>query len=112
MQDGLTRIEADGALEREGSAAGLGEPSRRAQMMPLKTVLVLSPPVVSLPAPRFTLPVPARDPIVWSNPLRSRPLLLLKSDIVPALTVKAEAGAKTFAAPACNVPAEIVVGPV
>src|SRR5262249_62268869 len=54
------------------------------------------------PAPELvTVPAPAREPMVWLNPLRSR----------NAPTVKALAAEKVLAAPACSVPAVTVVAP-
>jgi hypothetical protein len=41
------------------------------EITPEKVMLELSPPVVSAPEPRATLPAPASEPIVWSKPFRS-----------------------------------------
>ncbi|PNG60103.1 hypothetical protein CHC07_01832 [Variovorax sp. B4] len=70
---------------------------------PLKVVLVLSPPAVSVPVPRATKPKPARLPMVW--------LKLLRSSVAPPPSVTALAALKAFAAPARRVPALRVVVP-
>ena len=74
--------------------------------VPPNVVEVLSPPAVSVatPAPLLvTIPAPAREPMVWLNPLRST--------AAPAPTVNALAVEKALAAPACSVPAVTLVAP-
>ena len=72
---------------------------------PLNVVEVLLPPVVNVatvPPALVTVPAPASEPMVWLKPLRSR---------VP-VTVNALADEKVLVAPACRVPALIVVTPL
>ncbi len=73
-------------------------------MTPEKLVEVLSPPVVSVPLPRVTLPAPASEPIV--------PLRLFRSKIAPLATLTAEADDTPPAAPRRSVPVLMVVAPV
>lgn len=70
---------------------------------PEKTVVVLSPPVVSVAAPSVTPPAPASEPIVW--------LKLLRSSVAPRATVWALPEENVLAAPACKVPAFTAVAP-
>ena len=74
------------------------------EITPEKSVLVLSAPVVSVPAPSVTLPEPESEPMVWPKPLRSSP--------APDATVTALDAEKAFTAPARSVPALTRVGPV
>jgi hypothetical protein len=74
------------------------------EIAPENVVLVLSVPVVSVAEPSVTLPTPASEPMVW--------LKLARLSVAPLATVNALPGAKTFAAPACSVPALTVVAPV
>ena len=70
---------------------------------PVKIVLVLSLPVVSIALPSVTLPAPASEPIDW--------LKLLRSRVAPLATVNALNGEKAFTAAACKVPTFTAVAP-
>jgi hypothetical protein len=74
------------------------------EIVPAKIVLVLSLPVVNVAEPSVTLPAPASEPMVWSK--------LARLSVAPDATVNALFGARTFAPPACSVPALTSVGPV
>jgi hypothetical protein len=72
---------------------------------PLKTLLLLSPPAVSVPPPRVTKPDPARLPMVW--------LKLFRSSVAPlAPSVTGLLALKVFTDPARRVPWLIVVAPL
>ena len=72
-------------------------------------LLLLSPPVVSAPAPRVTLPAPASEPMVSSKPARSR--------VARSRPYGPRLAEKLSSAPACRVPccdlrrAAVVAGP-
>ena len=72
---------------------------------PLKVVEVLSAPAVRVAAAPLsvTVPAPAREPIAWLKPLRSR--------VAPEATVNALAEENELVAPAASVPALTVVVP-
>ncbi len=70
---------------------------------PEKVVLAALP-AVSAPLPRFTLPAPASAPMVLAK--------LFRSSTPPLATVKAEPATSTLAAPARQVPPEMVVAPL
>jgi len=74
------------------------------EIAPENVVLVLSLPVVNVPAPSVTEPAPASEPTVW--------LKLLRSKVPPAFTVSAPVGARLPPGPSCNVPALMIVPPV
>ena len=74
---------------------------------PENVVDVLSPPVVSvllLAPPLVTVPAPESEPMVS--------LKLLRASVAPAAIVKALFCAKVVFAPACSVPALTLVAPV
>jgi hypothetical protein len=73
--------------------------------LPLKDVLVLSPPAVNvarLEALLVIVPVPDSEPIVLLNPFRSR------TDV----TLNVEFGLSAVADPACSVPDATLVAPL
>ena len=72
--------------------------------MPLKVVLVSSPPVVSVALPSATLPAPANEPMLSLLPARL--------SVAPAATVMALASDRLSAAPLARVPAATVVAPL
>ena len=72
--------------------------------VPVNEVEVLSPPAMSVPAPRRRLPAPASEPTVS---VRS-----FMSSVAPAETVTALAFGSVSVAPSRSVPALIVVAPV
>ena len=74
------------------------------EIVPENVVLVLSPPVVNVPAPSVTEPAPASEPTVW--------LKLLRSKVPLAFTVSAPVGAWLTPGPSCNVPALMMIPPV
>ncbi len=75
------------------------------EITPEKAVLLLlSPPVISAPSPKVTLPAPVSEPMVSSWPARSR--------VAPSETVWAEAAERLLSAPACRVPCSTCVAPV
>ena len=71
---------------------------------PEKVVEVLLPPAVREPAPRVTLPAPAREPTVSEKPARLK--------VAPEFTLRAVVSASRLAAPRARVPADRVVEPV
>ena len=73
-------------------------------IVPLKIVLVPSPPAVRVADPSDTLPAPASEPTVSA--------LLLASNVAPVSTSRADVLAMRSAAPSCRVPPDTRVVPV
>ena len=71
---------------------------------PLKVVVALLFPVVKVPEPKLTLPLPAKEPIVS--------LKLFKFNVVAALKATSLAALIALLTASCTLPADTLVAPV